>query len=395
MIRSKTCFRTPLRYSQPFLQKKNKMRKTRFFCFCFALISISMNAQSKLQWSIHGSFSGQAEFPTNLTLSAFNFPAEAFERVAEIEVDQKGQFHWSAPFQTANLYQLKFGKETIRLAVDTAEHIQLSISGEADLWTPKITGSMGTSKMYQFPQQLRDREAFYFGDLKQEMETAMAKNDEAALAKIQEKVGQLFPKFVADLEAMLSDLGSSTAVYGALDYIDPNKGQAMIEQTILRMQAEKPHLPITKALVERLANMKGIPIGSVAPSFTGESLDGKAVQLSDYAGQYLYVDFWASWCLACRAENQKLVELYNSYHSKQFEMLGIGIKDKESSWKEAIAKDNLPWTQLNDKDNRIASAYFVMSLPQNVLLDPTGKILHRNISTFELSQILEGLFGEK
>ena len=189
------------------------MRKTRFLCCCFALFGISISAQSDLQWSINGSFAGQTAFPPKVTVSAFSFPSETFESVAEIEVDQEGQFQWSTPFQTANLYQLKFGEETIRLAIDTTEHIQLSIRREADQWIPKITGSQGTQKMYQFPQKLREREAFYFGDLKQEMERAMANKDEATLAKIQEKVGQLFPKFVADLQTMLADLGSSTAVY--------------------------------------------------------------------------------------------------------------------------------------------------------------------------------------
>ena len=106
----------------------------------------------------------------------------------------------------------------------------------------------------------------------------------------------------------------------------------------------------------------------------------------------MLIDFWASWCLACRVENPKLVELYNRYQSAQFDMLGIGIKDKEVSWKAAIAKDGLPWTQLNDEDSGIGSAYFVMSLPQNVLLDPEGKILHRNMGTEELAEVLKDLF---
>lgn len=371
------------------------MKKTRLLFLGLAVLGLSLNAQTSKQWSIKGSFEELESLPTSLDIGAFSFPSESFEAIGQIKVEANGHFEWSAPFQSANLYQLKIGEQTIRLAVDTAETVQLTISQEGDQWKPSIKGSKGTKMMYEFPRKLREREAFYFGDLKKEMEAAMKNKDEAALAKIQEQVGQLFPKFVADLQSMLKDLGSSTAVYGALDYIDPNKGQAMIEQTILRMQAEKPHIPITKSLVERLAKMKGIPIGAAAPSFTGTSLDGTAVSLADYAGKYLYIDFWASWCLACRVENPNLVKLYHTYQISDFAMLGIGVKDKESAWKAAIAKDGLPWPQLNDEDGSIASAYFVMSLPQNVLLDPEGKILHRNISTGELSEILEGLFGEK
>ena len=368
------------------------MKKTRLLCFSLAILGISLTAQTSEQWHIQGTFQDQESLPASLSLAAFSFPSESFEPVADIKVDPNGHFQWSAPFQGANLYQLVIGEQTIRLAVDTTETIKLTIGRNGAEWKPSIKGSKGTKMMYAFPKKLREREAFYFGDLKQEMETAMKEKDEATLAKIQEQVGQLFPKFVADLQSMLQDLGSSTAIYGALDYIDPNKGQAMIEQTILRMQAEKPHIPVTKSLVERLAKMKGIPIGAAAPSFTGTSLDGTAVSLADYTGKYLYIDFWASWCLACRVENPKLVELYNRYQSAQFDMLGIGIKDKEVSWKAAIAKDGLPWTQLNDEDSGIGSAYFVMSLPQNVLLDPEGKILHRNMGTEELAEVLKDLF---
>ena len=371
------------------------MKKTRLLFFGLAMLSLSLTAQNSKQWSIKGQFEEQESIPTSLSLAAFSFPSDAFESIGQIKIDSKGDFEWSAPFEIANLYQLKIGEQAIRLAVDTAETIQLVISRDGDQWKPSIKGSKGTKMMYGFPKKLREREAFYFGALKKEMETAIENKDEAALAKIQEQVGTLFPKFVADLQALLEDLGSSTAVYGALDYIDPNKGQAMIEQTILRMQAEKPHIPVTKSLVERLAKLKGIPIGAAAPSFTGTSLDGTAVSLADYAGKYLYIDFWASWCLACRVENPKLVELYDSYKADNFAMLGVGVKDKESAWRAAIAKDKLPWPQLNDKDGSIAEAYFVMSLPQNVLLDTEGKILHRNVSPEALNEILAGLFGEQ
>lgn len=366
------------------------MKKTRCLLFCCVLLSLSCTAQSS-QWSISGSFQIPSEAPQSLQLRAFTFPDESFRPIAQIVVGEDGQFHWSAPFQAGNLYELSFGEQQLRLAVDSSEQISVTFKRKAEQWRPVIQGSRGTTKMYQFPQQVREREAFYFGKLKQRMEKAVQEKDEATLAEIQLKVSESFPKFVGDLEALLADLGPSTALYGALDYIDSNKGQAMIEQSILRLQAEKPQWPVTKALVERLARMKGIPVGATAPDFTATSLSQNTVQLSDYRGKYLYIDFWASWCLACRAENPILVKLYQEYQSEQFDMLGVGVKDKETAWKAAIRKDQLRWTQINDTDNRIAATYFVMSLPQNLLLDPAGKILRRNMSSDELQQFLAAL----
>ena len=70
----------------------------------------------------------------------------------------------------------------------------------------------------------------------------------------------------------------------------------------------------------------------------------------------------------------------------------MGIKDKPEAWNHAIKKDQLPWPQLNDEDNSIAAAYFIMSLPQNVLLDPEEKIIARNLNTEELTASLEAIF---
>lgn len=366
---------------------------TRLLCLSLCTLLFSFSASGQGQWSITGTVTSDKALPKAIELAAFSFPGESFESVARIKVKANGKFKWKAKFNSPNLYQLKIGAHEVRLAVDQAEDIQIAFSAKEETWAVKVEGSSGTKMMQAFPPALRQLEADFFGEIKGEMELAMKNKDEAKIAEIQQQVGQLFPQFVAALKAKVAAVGASVAIYGVLDYIDPNKGMDIIETAIANLQANHPSLPITRALVERLAKLKGIPIGAQAPVLSGRSLSGADIDLSRFAGQYVYIDFWASWCLACRAENPILVKLYNKFKPHSFDMLGVGIKDKPDAWAKAIEKDQLPWPQLNDQDNSIAAAYFIMSLPQNVLLDPTGKIIARNLKTKELENKLEGIFN--
>ena len=235
----------------------------------------------------------------------------------------------------------------------------------------------------------------YFGELKVKLETAIADKDEATVQAIEKEVGRLFPLFVQDLHtAAVDSINTSVAAYKALEYIDPNKGLTIIEAMVMRFQEEKPQLPISRLMSRKLASIKGLDIGVEAPDFSLYRDQGIQVKLSDFRGQYLYVDFWASWCLACRAENPKLVKIYEDYHGKKFTMLGIGIKDKEAAWLEAIKKDELPWTQLRDVNNEVAELYHIQSLPQNLLLDPNGIIIARNLNAPELRKALEKMIDQ-
>jgi peroxiredoxin len=134
----------------------------------------------------------------------------------------------------------------------------------------------------------------------------------------------------------------------------------------------------------RLYDNGPIAIGKSAPDFTQNDVNGKAVQLSDFKGKYVLLDFWASWCGPCRAENPNLVAAYQKYKDKNFTVLGVSLDQagKKEAWVSAIQKDNLPWTQVSDLqfwNNKVAKLYEIRSIPQNFLIDPTGKIIAKNL----------------
>jgi len=153
---------------------------------------------------------------------------------------------------------------------------------------------------------------------------------------------------------------------------------------------------IGKSLAEYIAYSKVGSIGSDAVDFTQDDTAGNPVSLSSFKGKYVLVDFWASWCRPCRAENPNVVKVYNKFKDKNFTVLGVSLDQQKDAWVKAIEKDKLAWTHVSDLqqwNNAVARLYRVQSIPQNFLIDPTGKIVAKDLRGAELEKKLCELLG--
>lgn len=139
-------------------------------------------------------------------------------------------------------------------------------------------------------------------------------------------------------------------------------------------------------------------IGREALEFTQNDTLGVPVKLSSLRGKYLLIDFWASWCGPCRRENPNVVKAFNQYKDKGFHILGVSLDQPNAKerWIKAIHDDKLTWTQVSDLkywDNEVAKLYGIQAIPQNLLLDPEGKIIAKNLRGEALVKKLETIFS--
>jgi peroxiredoxin len=184
---------------------------------------------------------------------------------------------------------------------------------------------------------------------------------------------------------------SYVAVYEVMNYFsynpDAEELQTLFSEFTPAIQAS--HLGSQLKKILEAAVLTGV--GRPAPEFTQADVKGKPVNLSSYKGQYVLVDFWASWCGPCREENPNVLKAYRQYHSKGFTVLGVSLDENKEKWHEAVRKDGLPWTQVSDLrgwKNAVAVLYGVQGIPMNYLVDKDGKIMAKGLRGEDLDKTL-------
>jgi peroxiredoxin len=132
-------------------------------------------------------------------------------------------------------------------------------------------------------------------------------------------------------------------------------------------------------------------VGKQAPDFTLPDVNGNPVSLNSLKGKYVLVDFWASWCRPCRMENPNVVAAFRKFKNKSFTVLGVSLDKEKESWIQAIQEDQLTWQHVSDLkfwDSMVVPLYGIEGIPFNVLIDPNGIVIAKDLRGPALEQQL-------
>ncbi|MCK5134325.1 MAG: AhpC/TSA family protein [Bacteroidales bacterium] len=282
------------------------------------------------------------------------------------------------------------GQGSIQMFIENADY---HISGTLE--DPVIkTGSKAQNDMNAYNDILKpitDK----MSELRTALQAAYDGDDQARSDSLRDAYYQLYEEQGAIDSAYIVENPTSFASVLALRGTFYMLDEEQLEVLLTSLDPSLHQLEEYSYMNGKLERMKAVAIGQRYTDFGLETPEGEMLKVSEvHNGNVLLIDFWASWCGPCRRANPEVVEIYQEYHDKGFEILGVSLDRDSASWVKAIADDLLTWHQISDLqywNSKGAELYGVPSIPHTVLINREGIIIDKKLHGDDLRAAIEEL----
>jgi thiol-disulfide isomerase/thioredoxin len=321
------------------------------------------------------------------------------------ELDAHGKFLLEVKLKSLGLYQVRIGETRSLLFVLDEKPATITVNADsASLrsFTYKVNGSPASDQLRSFIAETK-KFGDAFGAAIREYEKNVNDSTPDSLAKVYEsKVTMADSNFRVYARSYIDTVTNPVIAMFAVSNLDYERDRTLYDQVEEKVKAESAQLPFSQTFLA-MVNSKKQPAqanpygpkfatGTPAPDIVMTDVTGKERKLSSLKGNYVLLDFWASWCGPCRMENPNIVSAYEKYKSKDFMIFSVSLDTDKNKWINAIKKDNLYWpdhvSELKGWQSPICAVYGIRSIPQSFLLDPEGNIIATNLRGAELDRKL-------
>lgn len=312
------------------------------------------------------------------------------------KTDENGNFSFGIKIAETGFYRLRITANNYLNFIAAPKD---SIVVAADAANLESTYSISGSEE---SMRLKELNHFFHGiyktndSLNAALQTHQQSNDVNKYMSAVQFQQQLSSQFHGFVKNFIDKKPGSLASLAAVQNLEAEENFDYYEKVAEGLKATLPNSSYYKELKAKVDELKKLAIGSVAPEITLNDTNDKPVSLSSLKGKVVLIDFWASWCRPCRAENPNVVKMYNKYHNKGFEVFSVSLDKSKPSWISAIKQDGLIWknhvSDLGYWNSSVVPMYNIKGIPLTYLLDKEGKIIGKNLRGVQLEQKLEEIF---
>ncbi len=321
-----------------------------------------------------------------------------FQSVDSVKLKKDNTFTFKRTVAEPGFYMLNFFNQQKVLVVLDKNNIEVTADGNNPAGNFTLKGSKDVEDL-QKVSKLQNELQGKVNELGVKFQEANTKKDEKAREQIQAQYFTLQSEFAQKVKGLIREIGPTLASWYATNLLNPEEEYVFLDSLSKGFDKQMPDSKFVKEFKTKLAQYKNVvTVGQMAPDIALNSPEGKKVSLSSLRGKYVLIDFWASWCGPCRQENPNVVRMYNKLKGKNFEIFGVSLDKNKEKWIEAIQKDQLSWVHVSDLQywqSAGAQAYGVQSIPATFLVDPTGKVIAKNLRGKALEDRLTQILGNQ